>query len=111
MTDLEQMQDEALARAVAKLRSGVMATVFGMTCGFGLWVATLWLVIRGGENVGQHLGLLRFYFPGYSVTWGGAFIGLLYGALAGGLVGYVLAWIYNRLAERRRGRSPAGDSG
>jgi hypothetical protein len=100
-TDLEEAQEEALSRAVARLRSGVLALVFGMTCGVGLWVATAWLVIRGGHNIGAHLGLLRFYFPGYSVTWPGAFLGLVYGFLAGGLTGYVLASIYNRLADWR----------
>jgi hypothetical protein len=102
-SDIEKAQDEALLRAVARLRAGVMAIVFGTTCGVGLWVATVWLVIRGGHNIGAHLGLLRFYFPGYSVTWPGAFIGLGYGILAGGLVGFALAWIYNRLAGRRAG--------
>lgn len=98
---LEELQERALARAVARLRSGVMATVFGLTCGTGLWIATVWLLVRGGERVGQHLSLLRFYFPGYSVSWGGAFLGFAYGAVAGAVVGYVLAWVYNRLADRR----------
>ena len=33
-------------------------------------------MIKGGPNVGQHLGLLRAYYPGYSVTWLGSFVGL-----------------------------------
>ena len=98
MNETERRQELALARAVARLRSGVMATVFAMTAGTGLWLATIWLVIRGGPRVGEHLGLLRYYFPGYSVTWAGAFIGFFYAALLGAVVGYVLAWIYNRLA-------------
>ncbi len=101
MTPIEEREDLALARAVARLRAGVMAAVFGMTAGTGLWLATAWLVIRGGENVGKHLSLLRFYFPGYSVTWGGAFVGFVYGALLGGTAGFLLAWIYNRLADWR----------
>ena len=101
MTEIEQREEQALARAIARLRSGVMALVFGMTCGVGLWIATVWLVIRDGPNVGQHLGLLRFYFPGYTVTWSGAFVGFVYGVLAGGAVGFLLAWVYNRLADWR----------
>ena len=102
-SETEKAQEAALARAVARLRGGVMALVFGMTCGVGLWIATVWLVIRGGHNIGAHLGLLRFYFPGYSVSWPGAFIGLAYGVLAGGVVGFALAWLYNRLAGWRAG--------
>ncbi len=103
MTDAEEREDLALARAIARLRAGVMAAVFGLTGGTGLWLATAWLVIRGGQNVGQHLSLLRFYFPGYTVTWGGAFVGFFYGALTGAIAGFLLAWIYNRLADWRHG--------
>ena len=102
MTDLDEREELALTRAVARLRAGVMAAVFGLTAGTGLWLATAWLVIRGGEDVGRHLKLLRFYFPGYTVTWGGAFVGFVYAALVGGLAGFLLAWIYNRLADWRR---------
>ena len=102
MSDLEKRQEQALAKTVARLRSGVMATVFGMTCGVGLWLATVWLVVRGGARVGEHLALLRYYFPGYSVSWGGAFVGLAYGLLTGAVTGFALAWLYNRLADWRR---------
>jgi hypothetical protein len=82
-----------------------MAVTFGMTGGVGLLVATVWLLIRGGENVGQHLGLLRNYLPGYSVTWGGAMLGLVYGAVIGALVGASIAWIYNMIAMYRNNSS------
>lgn len=99
--EIERNQEDAISKAIARLRSGVMATVFGATCGTGLWIATAWLVMRGGTRVGEHLGLLRYYFPGYSVTWTGAFIGFGYGVLFGGVAGFLLAWIYNRLADKR----------
>ncbi len=102
MVGIESRQELALARAVARLRAGVMAAVFGMTGGTGLWLATAWLVLRGGDDVGRHLSLLRFFFPGYTVTWSGAFVGFAYGAVVGAAVGFLLAWIYNRLADRRQ---------
>ena len=88
--------------AVARLRASVMAVVFALTSGTGLFVATAWLVIRGGPQVGATLGLLRNYLPGYSVTWPGAFIGFVYAALLGGVVGWVVAFIYNQIVARRR---------
>lgn len=97
-------QWDLIQSAVARLRASVMAVVFGLTGGIGLWFATIWLVLRGGQNVGYHLGLLSNYFPGYTVSWGGAFLGLCYGAIVGGLVGWSLAWIYNRVADMRNGR-------
>ena len=61
-----QLQWELLNRSVARLRARLMALVVGAMLGSGLFVATLWLVLRGGSNVGQHLSLLDNYFPGYS---------------------------------------------
>lgn len=86
-----------LRRAVARLRARIMAVTFGMTGGIALFVATGWLILRGGENVGAHLGLLGFYFPGYTVTWPGAFVGLAYGSMVGGLTGAAIAWTYNAI--------------
>jgi hypothetical protein len=94
-------EEVILRRAVARLRAGVMAVTFGMTGGAGLFIATIWLVVRGGENVGQHLGLLSNYLPGYSVTWAGAILGLLYGLVIGGVIGAAIAWIYNMIVHAR----------
>jgi hypothetical protein len=93
-------EGELLSAAVARLRAGIMAVVFGMVGGCGLFLATVWLLIRGGTNVGKHLGLLGHYFPGYSVTWLGSVIGLFYGAATGAIVGWFVAWVYNRVAAR-----------
>ena len=87
--------------AVARLRALVMAVVFGLTSGVGLFLATAWLIVRGGANIGPTLGLLRHYLPGYSVTWPGAFLGFFYAAVIGGVVGWVIAFIYNKIAARR----------
>jgi hypothetical protein len=87
--------------AVARLRATVMAIVFGLTCGTGMFVATAWLLFRGGPNVGATLGLLRNYWPGFSVTWPGAFIGFFYAAVVGGIVGWLIAFIYNKLVSFR----------
>jgi hypothetical protein len=94
--------ERALIRgAVVRMRARIMATVFGMLGGTSVFVATAWLLIRGGDNVGQHLGLLRHYFPGYSVTWLGAFVGFFWGALFAAAVGWAVAWVYNQVVERR----------
>ncbi len=61
-------------------------------------MATTILVVRGGEEVGAHLGLLGIYFPGYSVTWGGAFIGFVYAFVGGYAVGRTVATVYNKLS-------------
>lgn len=94
---------ELIAAAVARLRAGIMALVFGAAGGLGLFVATLWLLVRGGHNVGQHLSLLGNYFPGYEVSPLGTVLGLLYGGVTGAAIGWCLALVYNRVATLRGG--------
>lgn len=102
-TPSQRAEAQLLRQAVARLRASIMAIVFGLTCGTALFVATVWLVIKGGPVVGPHLGLLGNYLPGYTVTWGGAFIGFLEASLGGALVGYAIAFVYNRLVDLRHG--------
>jgi hypothetical protein len=89
--------------SVASLRASIMAVVFGMVGGLGLFAATAWLLVKGGPNVGATLSLLRHFFPGYTVTWGGAFVGMIYGTLVGAVIGYAVALIYNLVADKRKG--------
>jgi len=105
VADVEARERELVGAAIVRLRARVMAVVFGWVGGCGLFVATAWLIVRGGPNVGQHLVLLRNYFPGYSVTWPGAFLGFLYGAAVGALLGWAIASIYNRVADWRSPRA------
>lgn len=72
----------------------------GLLLGGGLFLATVFLVIRGGPMVGQHLSMLRVFFPGYSVTWIGAFVGFIYAFVLGYGLGRIIGSVYNRLAFR-----------
>ncbi len=97
----EQAQLALLRSAVARLRTSVMAVVFGVSGGTLLALATAWLLIQGGEQVGLHLGLLGNYFPGYAVTWPGVAMGFFYGLVTGAVLGWTIAWLYNRIADYR----------
>ena len=66
-----QKEWELINKTIARLRASVMAVVFGLVGGLGLFLATAWLLIQGGPGVGYHLSLLDNYFPGYTVTWPG----------------------------------------
>lgn len=79
--------------------------VMGLLAGLGLFVATNWLVIKGGEQVGPHLALLGQFFPGYTVTFLGSFVGLAYGFVLGFVVGYLFARVYNGILNSKVGRS------
>ena len=102
--NVEDQQLILVTRAIARIRAGIVAIVAGMVSGFGLFAATAWLLIKGGENVGQNLSLLGAYYPGYSVTWLGSVIGFFYGALTGAILGWCVATFYNLLADLRSDR-------
>jgi hypothetical protein len=96
---------KTIGQAIARLRASVMAVTFGVAGGLILFLATAWLLIlgatEGSEHVGPTLGLLANFFPGYSVTWSGAVVGLFYGALSGAVSGFVLAFVYNLIVASR----------
>jgi protoporphyrinogen oxidase len=75
--------EEVFANAFAKLDRLALGLSMGVIGGLLLFLATLALVIKGGEVVGPNLQLLENYFPGYSVTTLGSLVGLIYGFLAG----------------------------
>ena len=91
---------ELVVSRVLHLNALAYGAVTGLFAGFVVFVATLWLVIKGGVVVGPHLQLLGQYFLGYEVTVLGSFIGLSYGFLVGLLGGYLAASIYNWILGR-----------
>lgn len=95
--DQESFEEELLEHAVLRLNGSILGIVLGITVGLIIFVATNWLVIKGGSNVGIHLGLLSQFFIGYSVTFSGSLIGFFYGFVSGFISGFLIAWIYNQL--------------
>ncbi len=95
--NLQSQDEELLRRAVVRLNGNILGVVFGIVLGLMIFVATNWLVFKGGPVVGPHLALLGQFFIGYRVTFLGSLIGLAYGFLCGFVGGWILAWIYNRV--------------
>ncbi len=95
-------EEEKLFSGVLWLNAKVLGLALGVICALGLFVATNWLVIKGGPRVGPHLQLLGQYFIGYRVTFVGSLIGAGYGFAVGTLAGAMIGWIYNRIAAFRR---------
>ena len=82
-----------------KLNARAWGIAVGMLLGTGLLIATVFLVVKGGETVGPHLSLLGEYLPGYSVTWGGAFVGFVYLFVIGYAIGRLIGGVYNALVR------------
>lgn len=92
-------EERLIERVVVRLNATLTGVVIGILCGVGILLATLWLVIKGGPQPGAHLILLSQYFPGYTVTVVGSFIGFMYGFVIGFLCGAFLGLVYNKIAR------------
>jgi hypothetical protein len=101
-SEQERAAEEKLFSGVLWLNAKVFGLTIGLLCGFGLFIATNWLVIKGGHRVGPHLALLSQYFIGYRVSFLGSFIGFFYGFAVGTLSGSFIGWLYNKIALPRR---------
>jgi protoporphyrinogen oxidase len=82
-------------KAFARMDKIAFATATGSVLGILMFLATLWLVIKGGNVVGPNLRLLGEYFKGYTVTVKGAFLAFGYSFLWGFLFGWLFAYIRN----------------
>jgi len=95
----QQNEDETLRNALLRLNARAWGIGMGLLLAVGLFLATNVLVIRGGEHVGQHLGLLSIYLPGYSVSFVGSLIGFVYAFVGGYGMGRVIGAVYNKLVS------------
>lgn len=93
--------ESTLLASLVRLNMSIMGAMTGVFAGALLWLATVVLLLRGGPNVGKHLSLLGVFLPGYEVSWPGAWIGLFWGLVLGGVSGVILYASY--AATLRRG--------
>ena len=98
---IEKSDKEKLISGIVYLNVKVLSLTLGLIFALALFIATNWLVIKGGDPVGPHLQLLSQYFIGYRVSFLGSFIGLFYGFTVGFLCGTLLGWLYNKVALLR----------
>ena len=100
--------DKKLFEGIFRFQAKTLGLIFGFLFGLAVFIATNWLVIKGGHLnesgeyvVGPHLQLLSQFFIGYRVSFVGSIIGFGYGFSLGTLSGALFAWIYNKIAEFR----------
>jgi hypothetical protein len=103
MTDqLTPAEQQAIRKTIARIQEKGWGIAFGLLFAVALLAATNILILQGGPVIGPHLSLLRWYFPGYSVTFRGSLIGAVYAFVVGYGVGWSIATIYNRLTKSLR---------
>jgi hypothetical protein len=99
----EQVESERLLETMLRrLNARVLGLTLGALAATALFLATNILILRGGENPGQLLARLSWYFPWYEVTFGRSFVGALWAFVYGFLAGNVISLVYNLVAGLRR---------
>ena len=101
MGEQAKAPEEIVLTRLLRLNAMVYGIVTGMAAGLVVFIATNWLVLKGGQRVGQHLVLLSQFFIGYRVTFLGSLIGFVYAFIVGFAGGYLVARLYNWLVELR----------
>ena len=104
MKDDEKAIEKMVLTRLLRLNAAILGLISGLLVGCGIFLATIFLILKGGETIGPHLALLGQYFIGYRVTVGGSFIAFGYGFITGFVIGYVVAWLYNWFADLREGK-------
>ncbi len=106
----KQLEEVVLSKLL-RLNATAQGIVAGILFGTGLFLATNWLVLKGGPIepdgtllIGPHLALLSQFFVGYRVSFVGSLIGLVYGFVAGFAGGYAVARLYNWVVDFRERR-------
>lgn len=92
-----------ISTRLLRLNAAVHGVVTGIVAGVTVFIATNWLVLKGGKVVGPHLSLLSQFFIGYRVTFIGSLIGFAYAFVSGFVGGYFTARMYNWLVDMREG--------
>ena len=86
-------------RFLLRLNGRAWGIACGLLFGIGLFVATNFLILAGGVDVGKHLKLLSVYFPGYDVTFVGSLVGFVYAFVVGYATGRIVSGVYNLAAR------------
>jgi membrane protease YdiL (CAAX protease family) len=112
MALIQPSYEEKLFRGVLRLNTKLLSLVLGLLFGLLIFVATNWLVIKGGHVtnggeyvVGPHLELLNQFFVGYNVSFLGSIVGFFYGFAIGTLSGSLIGWVYNKFVDFRNPQS------
>jgi protoporphyrinogen oxidase len=92
--------EEWILEAFGRYDPVALGVALGAVLGLGLFFATAVLLLLGGQSVGPNLAVLRSYFPGFEVTWGGALLGLLEAGSGGFGLGWSLAGLINLVVAR-----------
>ena len=88
-------EEEQIRKTFVKLNGHVLGFVLGAIGAVIIFLATNFLVLKGGQVVGPHMGLLDQFLIGYSVSFVGSLVGAAYLFVIGYISGLFIAAVYN----------------
>jgi membrane protease YdiL (CAAX protease family) len=86
---------ELIVQSLAKLDGKALGISIGLLFGLMIFLATNFLLYKGGDVIGPNLALLGQFFIGYEVSFGGSLVGMIYGLIAGFIIGWLIAIVRN----------------
>ena len=96
--ELQQLVPERLLiRLFGRMDKLGFATAVGTVSALYMFLATIWLAIKGVPTGTPDIAFLGEYFAGYTMTIKGAFIAFLYTFFYGFLFGWMFAYLRNLL--------------
>lgn len=90
-----------LLNAAIRFNAMMLGLTGGTIAAVVVWFATHASIAKWGGESGNYLGLLAVFFPGYSVTPGGAWIGAFWAFLYAGLFSWLSYRLYGRVLGTR----------
>ena len=108
MVEKKSDKEDAIFKGILRINSKFLGLTLGLLLGLIIFIATIWLVIKGGYIsqsgeyvVGPHLQLLSQFFIGYRVSFLGSIIGFLYAFALGSICGSIIGFLYNKIVDWR----------
>ncbi|MCC6712061.1 MAG: NAD(P)/FAD-dependent oxidoreductase [Candidatus Dadabacteria bacterium] len=89
--------EQAIIKAFARLDKLAFALSVGTVSGLAVFMATIFLILKGGTEAYKYVGLLNQYFAGYTISIEGAFMGFGYSFFWGFIFGWLFAYMRNFL--------------
>ncbi len=93
--DEEVVSNEIIIKVFKRMDKLGFAMAIGIVSALSVFLATLFLFIKGSAVVDPDLQLLGEYFIGYTISLKGAFIGMGYSFFWGFLFGWLFAYLRN----------------
>jgi tetrahydromethanopterin S-methyltransferase subunit G len=76
-----------------EIRKRALGIAIGLVLGLAMLLGTWYQLLLGSP--GEIMSKFSNFYIGYTYSWGGAVIGLIWGFVYGFVAGFIIAWVYN----------------